>query len=483
GIGVQRGSEDLLRWATYAPIESGHDGKVKGLRATGLEPVRRSLAGWGRTAPSVASVQAMGTDEQVADAVGSAGPRGVVVRGLGRSYGDAAQNGGGSVLDLTGRDRILDVDAETGVVVVEAGLSLDRLMRDLLPNGWFVPVTPGTRFVTVGGAIAADVHGKNHHVDGSFGSHVRSIDLLDAQGRIRRLSPSDPLFWATVGGMGLTGVILRATVAMTRVETSSVIVDTLRCRDLDALMAAMGDDDRYPFSVAWVDCLARGDALGRSVLTRGRFALQSDLTPRRRREPLAFAPRSLATVPDLVPPHLLNRLTVAAFNEAWFRKAPGERRGEVQGIASFFHPLDGVAHWNRVYGARGFLQYQIVVPDGCEDVIRACVEAFSASGTASFLAVLKRLGEGNAGHLSFPRRGWTLALDLPAGAGGLSPMLDHLDLLVVEAGGRSYLAKDSRMTPETVRAMYPRLSQWQELRHDADPRGVFTSDLARRLHL
>lgn len=445
---------------------------------------RRPLTGWGGTSPSVATVYSAGDDAALVRLVSEAGRRGVLARGLGRSYGDAAQNGGGTVVDMTPRDRVLSVDAATALVEVEAGVSLDHLMQVLLPLGLFVPVTPGTRQVTVGGAIAADIHGKNHHVDGSFGGHVVAMDLLCADGSIRQLTPASELFWATVGGMGLTGLVLRATVRMKKVESAHCLVDTERCTDLDDLLGRMAEGDhRYTYSVAWIDCLARGSSLGRSVLTRGWSATLEQLPHRLRDHPLDFRPRQLAVAPPVFPSGLLNRATVAAFNEAWYRKAPRVRRGEIQGIAAFFHPLDAVAHWNRIYGPRGFLQYQFVVPFGAEDTLRRCLEMLSEAGQASFLAVLKRFGPSSPGHLSFPTPGWTLALDVPIGAGILGGLLDRLDEEVLAAGGREYLAKDSRLPASSIERMYPRLDQWREVKRAADPDGVFTSDLARRLGL
>ena len=445
---------------------------------------QRSLAGWGRTSPSVATVTAAGDDAELAQVVTEAGRRGVLARGLGRSYGDAAQNGGGVVVDMTARDRVLSVDTGTALVEVEAGISLDRLMRVVLPLGLFVPVTPGTRQVTVGGAIAADVHGKNHHVDGSFGCHVVSMDLLGADGAVRRLGPESELFWATVGGMGLTGLILRATLRMKKVESAYCLVDTERCTDLDDLMGRMSEgDDRYTYSVAWIDCLAGGSSLGRSVLTRGWAATRDQLPRRLRDRALDFRPRQLAVAPPGIPSGLLNRTTVAAFNEAWYRKAPRERRGEIQSIAAFFHPLDGVGEWNRIYGPKGFLQYQFVVPFGAEETLRRCIQMLSDTGQASFLAVLKRFGAASGGHLSFPTPGWTLALDVPIGAPVLGDLLDRLDEEVLAAGGREYLAKDSRLPASSIARMYPRLDEWRAVRRAADPDGVFTSDLARRLGL
>lgn len=446
----------------------------------------KQLTGWGRTSPTAATVLAEPTPESVVAAVRAAGPRGVLARGLGRSYGDAAQNAGGVVVDMTGLDRVHSLDADSGVVVVDAGVSLDTLMRRALPFGLWVPVLPGTRQVTVGGAIAADIHGKNHHSQGSFGNHVLSMDVVTGEGEMRTLTPSGPeaeLFWATVGGMGLTGIVLRATLRLQPTQTAYFVVDTERATDIDDLMARLSDnDDAYTYSVAWFDSVSTGAAMGRAVITRGWGARREDLPKRLRRNPLRFDAPQLFTAPPVFPPRLVNRFTARAFNEAWFRKAPALRRGEVQNITKFFHPLDIVGQWNRVYGPRGFLQYQFVVPFGAECAFRQCVQEIAGSGQVSCLNVLKRFGAGNAAPLSFPTPGWTLAVDIPIGP-GLSRLCTTLDELVLGAGGRIYLAKDSRVSAETLAGMYPRLDEWRKARATADPHGVFTSDLARRLAL
>jgi decaprenylphospho-beta-D-ribofuranose 2-oxidase len=440
------------------------------------------LTGWGRTSPSSAVVRRVRSTDDIRDAIGSAGPRGVLARGLGRSYGDAAQSGGATVLDLSLLNSI-ELDPDAGTATVGAGASLDAVMRALVPHGWFVPVTPGTRMVTVGGAIAADVHGKNHHRDGTFGSHVQSMVLVDGSGVVRTLDPSTTpdAHWATIGGMGLTGIVTQATFDLIPITSSRISVDTERTKDLDDVMSRMLDgDDAYRYSVAWVDSVHPS---GRGVLTRGDHATREQLSGKDAADPLGFEPKVLATAPAIVPNGLVNPLTMRAFNEAWFRKAPTRRMGELQRIGEFFHPLDIVQDWNRVYGPQGFLQYQFAVPDVAGALVGRALAALRSVGALSALTVLKRFGAANPAPLSFPQPGWTLAVDVPAGVDGLGEVLDRLDEEVVAAGGRLYLAKDSRMSPAMMAATYPRLAEWQRHRDAMDVDGVFTSDLARRLSL
>ncbi|MGW6056367.1 FAD-binding protein [Streptomyces sp. NPDC055189] len=447
-------------------------------------PETVSVSGWGRTAPSTARLIRPRSPEEAVAALQACGERGGIARGLGRAYGDAAQNAGGAVLDMTGMDRIHAIDADAGTVLCDAGVSLHHLMEVLLPLGWFVPVTPGTRYVTVGGAIGTDIHGKNHHGSGSFSRHVMAVELLTADGAVQAVERGSALFDATAGGMGLTGVILAATLQLQPVETSLMTVDTERATDLDDLMARLtATDHRYRYSVAWIDLLARGASMGRAVLTRGDHAPLDALPPRARRAPLTFRPGRLPSAPRFLPEGLLGRKSVGLFNELWYRKAPRLRVGELQKMSTFFHPLDGVPHWNRVYGRGGFVQYQFVVGYGKEESLRRIVRRISDRGCPSFLAVLKRFGEGDPGWLSFPMPGWTLALDIPANLPGLGAFLDELDEEVAASDGRVYLAKDSRLRPEMLAAMYPRLDDFRALRADLDPHGLFRSDLSRRLAL
>jgi decaprenylphospho-beta-D-ribofuranose 2-oxidase len=451
---------------------------------TDADDAAQLLWGWGITSPSAAHVVGLHDQEAVAAALKRDDHRGTIARGAGRSYGDPALNAGGVVIDGTSSAGLTAVDLSTGVITAKAGTSIDQLIRWLVPLGWFVPVTPGTRFVTVGGAIAADIHGKNHHRSGSWCRHVESFRLLIADGSIVDVRPDrDPeLFWATCGGMGLTGIILDATIHMKAIETSWLTVDTDRCPNLDSLMSLMAASDRdYEYSVAWIDVLAGGAGMGRAVLDRGRFATPDELGRRQRNHALEFRDRETVSFPPL-PLGLVNPLTVAAFNEVWYRKAPQHRVGHLQSIGAFFHPLDMVRDWNRVYGPRGCVQWQCVVPLSRGDVIEAAVRTFSSTHLSSFLAVLKLMGPGDGAHLSFPIEGWTLSVDVPV-HDGLEEILDQLDEQVAEAGGRLYLAKDARMRPELLPVMYPRIDEWREIRRKIDPDGRFQSDMSRRLDL
>jgi decaprenylphospho-beta-D-ribofuranose 2-oxidase len=439
---------------------------------------RTTLYGWGRTTPSVAAVVSPSSETEVASELASS--KELIARGLGRSYGDAAQLSGGTVLDNRDLDGIGAIDAD-GVVCVGAGTSIDELLTLSIPQGWFVPVTPGTRQVTVGGAVAADVHGKNHHVDGSFANHILEMRLITPVGAVTVSPTRDPeLFWATVGGMGLTGVVSTVTMRMLRIETDQVLVDTERFSELDGVMSAMSSGDAaYRYSVAWVDCMTRGAHMGRAVLTRGDHAARGDVDAPSLRGPKA--PRLF--VPFNAPSGLLNPLTVKAFNEVWYRSSPRRQSGEATSLSTFFHPLDGVRDWNRLYGRRGFVQYQFCVPDSAGDTVVGAIDRLSSSGVASFLAVLKRFGPANQGLLSFPMPGWTLALDLPVGNPALPQVLDDLDEKVLEAGGRIYFAKDARLSPDKVRAMYPQLDAFLAVKNRVDPEHRLASDLAHRLQL
>ncbi|HEY9290148.1 MAG TPA: FAD-binding oxidoreductase [Microlunatus sp.] len=451
----------------------------------------QTLTGWARTAPSAAEVIAADDLVIIRTALDQAragrgnNGRGLIARGLGRSYGDPAQNAGGTVLDMSAYRQIHSIDADTGLAVVDAGVSLDQLLRTAVRFGLWLPVMPGTRQVTVGGAIGSDVHGKNHHTAGSFGNHVRSLDLLTADGDVRTLTPDgadQDLFWATVGGMGLTGIVLRASVALKRVSTAYFVVDSDRTPDLDETLSFYSDgrDASYDYSMAWFDSMSTDFRMGRAAFSRGSIAELDQLPKKLRTDPLKFEAPQLITLPDLFPNGLANKITFGMISKLWYHKTPKRGRGRVQNLTSFYHPLDMIGEWNRAYGSRGFLQYQCLLPFERDDQLRAIIRRIAESGQVSFLNVLKRMGEANRAALSFPRPGWTITMDFPVGP-GLERLCDDLDAMVAEAAGRLYLAKDSRMTPEAFATMYPRLDEWRKIRNEVDPDRVFVSDQARRL--
>lgn len=451
------------------------------------------LTGWGRTAPSVAEVLRTPDVEVIARAVVRASEaaglhkgRGVIARGLGRSYGDNAQNGGGLVIDMSALNKIHSLNAETKLADVDGGVNLDQLMKAALPLGLWVPVLPGTRQVTIGGAIGCDIHGKNHHSAGSFGNHVRSMDLLLADGEIRRVTPDGAeaeLFWATVGGNGLTGIILRATIEMTPTETAYFIADGDVTATLDETIAlhSDGSENNYTYSSAWFDAISAPPKLGRAAVSRGSLATLDQLPEKLRRNPLKFDAPQLFTFPDIFPNGLANKYTFGPIGELWYRKS-GTYRNKIQNLTQFYHPLDMFGEWNRGYGQAGFLQYQFVVPTEAVDEFKRIIRDIQASGHYSFLNVFKLFGPGNQAPLSFPIPGWNICVDFPIKA-GLNEFVSDLDRRVLQFGGRLYTAKDSRVSAENFHAMYPRIDEWIALRRKVDPSGVFVSDMARRLEL
>ncbi len=456
----------------------------------------RTLTGWARTSPTTAQVLTTSDPEIVAAAVlrvaeqNESKPshlrRGVIARGLGRSYGDNAQNGGGLVVDMSALNRIHSMDAETHIVDVDGGVSLDQLMRAALPFGLWVPVLPGTRQVTIGGAIGCDIHGKNHHSAGSFGNHVRSMDLLLADGTVRHITPDGddaPLFWATVGGNGLTGIILRATIEMTPTETAYFIADGDVTASLDETIAihSDGSESRYDYSSAWFDAISGPPKLGRAALSRGSLATLDQLPAKLQKDPLRFSAKPLLTFPDVFPNGLANKYTFGPIGELWYRKS-GTYRGKVQNLTQFYHPLDMFGEWNRAYGPAGFLQYQFVVPPQAVGEFKKIIHDIQRSGHYSFLNVFKLFGPGNQAPLSFPIEGWNVCVDFPIKE-GLGAFVADLDRRVLEFGGRLYTAKDSRTSADTFHAMYPRIDEWIAVRRSVDPTGVFASDMARRLEL
>ncbi|AOR32494.1 decaprenylphosphoryl-beta-D-ribose oxidase [Streptomyces fodineus] len=426
------------------------------------------------------------TYEEAASAVRDCAARGAVARGgPGRAYGDAARNSGGTVLDMTGLDRVHVVDADEGIVLCGSGVLLHRLAELMLPLGWFVPVAPATGRATVGGAIGADVHGGNHPVSGSFSHHVLSLELLTADGEVRTVKPGTELFAATAGGMGLTGVILTATIRLLPVETAYLTVDTERAADLDDLMARLTDGDHRRYGCARIDLTARGADTGRAVLTRADHTPLDALRTGTRawRHPLSCRPRrrppALALLSGGLPGSLLGRTSAGLLGGLRYRTAPRARSGELRPLSADFPALAAPQGTRRT----GCVRYRFAVGHGQEETLHRIVRRLAAYRCGSFHAVLQPLGDTDAGWLSFPLPGWTLALDIPAALPGLAGFLDGLDEEVAAAGGRVCLAEDSRLRPGLLTTMYPRAADFRTLRARLDPRGVFVSDLARRLDL
>ena len=441
--------------------------------------LKASLSGWGRHPVQPCELE---RPERYADL--RPGVASLIARGQGRSYGDAALNENGRVL-LTGRvNRLLEFDAENGVLRAEAGVTLAEILEVIAPRGWFLPVTPGTKFVSLGGCVAADVHGKNHHHDGSFGNHVLSIELILADGGRVLCSPSEnpELFWATVGGMGLTGIIGEVAVKLAPIQSDYVMVRHHAAGNLEQLFQHLQNpalDDRY--TVAWIDSLATGQQLGRGIAMCGHHAAAEEL-------PAGFTgavqSKRSRSIPFDFPAWALNPLSIGAFNALYYQREGGKREPFLSGYDPYFYPLDAIGDWNRMYGKRGFVQYQCVIPERAAfEGIKALLEEITGSRRPSFLAVLKRFGAQGRGLLSFPVAGYTLALDLPIRDEGLFALLDRLDRIVLQHGGRVYLAKDARLSAASFRAMYPRYEEWLKIKNAVDPQNRFSSSLSRRLEI
>ena len=455
----------------------------------------QELSGWGRSVSSGAVVAHPLTATDLEEVLRYGGGRGVIPRGMGRSYGDAALCRGGTVVDMTGRDRIVDFDPVAGLVVGQAGATLAKVMAMTIPHGWVLPVLPGTGHVTLGGAVAADIHGKNHVSAGSFGNHVQWLVVMGGDGRPELVSPDlhPQAFWATVGGMGLTGVIVAVAVRLRRVASDSVLTVQRRAADLAAVLRLLDRtavdqvEDPDLHAVAWIDAAVAGQALGRGVVGTARVlagdqARQVSRRPGRAGRAQGARPAGPPVRAALPGPGVITAGTIRAAN--WGRWVTArDHRERITGLAEALHPLDGAGSWPAAFGRQGLLQYQFVVPPDAEHVLLRALSVLRAKQLPPALAVLKRMGLANPAPLSFPIPGWTLALDFPARWAGLPAALARLDEMVAEAGGRVYLAKDSRLGPSMMAAMYPGLPRWQVVQEAMDPDRVFSSDLGRRLEL
>jgi decaprenylphospho-beta-D-ribofuranose 2-oxidase len=445
---------------------------------------RLTVCGWGRYPRSTAEIWRPEKLSELSEAL-AASSKPVLARGLGRAYGDAALNNGGSLINLTRLNRMLAFDAQSGSLRCEAGVTFAELLEIFVPRGFFPPVTPGTKFVTLGGALAADIHGKNHHRDSSISKHVVSFDLMGPEGQIKRCSREEnsDLFWATIGGMGLTGVIVELELKLKRIESAYLECESLALPDIDRVIETFADyDRRYEYSVAWVDCAAGAKELGRAIAMFAGFASADRLDRQIAHQPLMLKPHRSLRLPFDMPQFILNPLTIRGFNALYYFLHRRGKPHSVVDLERFFYPLDRLGDWNRLYGRRGLTQHQCVIPLACARVgLIEMLEELKRTRIASCLAVLKQFGP-QEGMLSFPMPGYTLAMDF-AVRDGLSELMGRLDRVVLKYGGRLYLAKDAFARSHTVHQMYPNLEQWRAIKLSADPNGVFSSQLSRRLNI
>ena len=439
------------------------------------------LSGWGRYPVLEARTHAPRSTAALRDLVLS--EPSVIARGNGRAYGDSAINPAATI-EMRHLNRMIAFDPTSGQLMAEAGVLLGDILAAFMPRGWFPMVTPGTKFVTLGGAIAADVHGKNHHKDGSFRACVDWVDVMGPDGEVRRCSREEDytLFDHTLGGMGLTGIVLRAAIRLRPVETAWICQKTVAAPNLEAAMATFEDAQDSTYSVAWIDCLGTGASLGRSLIVLGEHALLGNLPQHRASAPFDVTPRRKVAVPFDFPSLTLNKLSVQAFNGLYHWA--GARKTGVQLVDwdSYFYPLDAILGWNRIYGRKGFAQFQCVLPlDRSEAGLAALLKESATAGSGSFLAVLKRFGRQDSAF-SFPMEGYTLALDFPVTAKTLS-LLERLDHIAIDHGGRFYLAKDSRMSAATLRASDQRVDDFRSMRDARNVTRQFRSAQAERLTL
>jgi len=434
------------------------------------------LSGWGRAL--AAEVRAWRPERApgLEEAFRAERENGVIVYAGGRSYGDAPLNNGGDVIMTERLDRILAADWETGDVVCESGVTIGDLMRVALSHGFIMPVSPGTGFATVGGGLANDVHGKSQHRHGSFGDHVQWVDLLLPSGEVKRISPEgDPdLFNATVGGIGLTGIMLAMCIRLRRVKSNAVLMREKKARNLDEFLAMQEEArEKHTYVVGWIDATARGRSLGRGIMESADESQGGSNLPMGGRK----------RMPVEMPGFAMNRVSIGLFNALYYHRLPFGGRERQVPVTQFLYPLDAIEDWNRLYGKRGFYQFQCALPQAESPVgLRKLMEAISDAGTGSFLAVLKGMGRWGRGHLSFPMPGFTLALDFPSKPGVIE-LLGKLERITLDHGGRIYLAKDGAMQADSFAQMYPKLDEFRAVLDQIDPDRVMDSDMSRRLKI
>lgn len=441
--------------------------------------MKKRIANWGNYPVVESEESSFSFSRQLTDTVLQ--NDGIIARGNGRCYGDASLER--NTISTLRYDKILSFDVERGIFECQCGITLDQVLEVIVPKGWFLPVTPGTKFITVGGAVASDVHGKNHHVDGSFSAHVLEMDVLLSSGETLTCSPNrhSDLFWATCGGMGLTGVITRVKFDLKKIETAYIKQKQIKAENLEEVIRLFEEYKHYTYSVAWIDCLQKGKNFGRSILILGEHAKQKELDPKKQQNPLQLPRKRQINFPVTLPSFVLNTFTVKAFNFLYYAK---NRKKEINNIVSyepFFYPLDAVLNWNRGYGRKGFVQYQFVLPLESREGLIEILKKISDAGLGSFLAVLKVFGKQDD-LISFPTEGYTLALDFPVRK-GLFGFLDELDEIVLKYKGRIYLSKDARMRAEIFWRSYKNASRFLEVVRKYNPGFKINSVQARRLHI
>jgi FAD/FMN-containing dehydrogenase len=406
----------------------------------------------------------------------------LIARGMGRSYGDSSLQPL-LTIDTSKLDKILNLDEAKGTISVQAGMTIVELIKTIVPKGWFLPVTPGTKFVTIGGMVASDVHGKNHHIDGSFGNHVISFKIIDAAGQEVFCSPKEnpSIFWATIGGMGLTGIITSVSFNLIPIETSYIKQEVKVATSLDSAMKQLAECHSSTYSVAWIDCLAKGAKKGRSIIYTGEHIKSDDLPAAQRQTPFVKIKKSWLKIPFPFPTWILNNFSIRVFNSVYYFLNTIKKPSQTT-IDKFFYPLDGLHNWNLIYGKNGFIQYQIVLPvEKSSKGLNEIIDKLAEFKSAPFLAVLKLMGEKNEGYLSFPRKGFTLAMDIPYNKNNLK-LLENLDEIVLKYSGQIYLTKDSRLSAEMFRKTQPNLKKFTQLREKNDL-NKFSSMQSERLGL
>jgi FAD/FMN-containing dehydrogenase len=439
----------------------------------------KKISNWGNYPEIEAQVKSFSSEKELKAILESTDE--FITRGMGRCYGDSALNK--TIVSTLKFNRIIDFNETNGTVSCEAGVTLDELLSIFIPRGWFLPITPGTKLITIGGAIASDVHGKNHHVGGSISNHIETIELMLSDKTIVSCSKENNsnLFWATCGGMGLTGVILSAKFKLKKIETSYITQESIKAKNLEDIMKHFEESKDYTYSVAWIDCLSKGNKLGRSILMRGEHATLEDLkNTKNKKNPLIVDHKTKLNIPLFFPNFSLNTLSVKAFNFLYYNKQLKGRQKCIIGYDKFFYPLDGIGNWNRIYGRRGFTQYQFVLPkEKSYEGLKKILTEISNSGSCSFLAVLKLFGKQDD-LISFPKEGYTLALDFPISP-GVFELLNKLDQIVLENDGRLYLTKDVRMTEETFNKSYNRAEIFKRIKHQFDNKNKFQSLQSKRI--